>query len=251
VWVAFAVSAAIHALLIALYPLFGVRLGPPSTTIPYTSAADEVDGMQVIRLVEVEPADDEPEEPPPPVEPEEPEDAEPRTPGVALPDVAGAPRADSTAPGLSMAERLRPRLTDERLWGPVNAALGTLTPAQREELLVAGRLQEWVDSVRAAEEAEAALTDWTVTDSEGKRWGVADGKLYLGDFVVPVPFEFGTTPGNREEVNQRMYEWEEIMRQGRQMELRDSWRERSEAIRQRRDRERAIPDSARGGPGGD
>jgi hypothetical protein len=72
--------------------------------------------------------------------------------------------------------------------------LGELTPAHREELLASGRLQEWYDSVRVAEDAERALTDWTFTDEAGKRWGVSDGRVYLGDFSLPLPFEFGVNP---------------------------------------------------------
>lgn len=100
-----------------------------------------------------------------------------------------------------------------------------------------------------AQDAERALTDWTFTDDSGKRWGVADGRVYLGDFSLPLPFEFGVNPANRAEVNMRLYQFDEIQRQGRQMELRDSWRERSEAIRARRDLERASADSLRR-PGG-
>ena len=184
-----------------------------------------------------------------PEEPNEPnQPAMPRL--IDLPISDDQVEAELQPPGPTAAERIRPRLTDSRIWAPLDRALGELTPAQREEILVAGRLQEWYDSVRVAEEAERALTDWTFTTDEGKRWGVADGRLYLGDFSIPAPFEFGVAPGRREEVADRLQQTEEINRQARQFDIRGSWRERAEAIRARRDRERAAADSARIGPGG-
>ncbi|MEX2466804.1 MAG: hypothetical protein WD995_07830 [Gemmatimonadota bacterium] len=241
-WTAFAVSAVVHAVAIAVYPFLFDRLRPEAVEYPFATFSSEPQGVAVIRLVEID--EEDPLETPP--EPEE--VAVPATPGVAF-DVP------SFEPGIEVefapvpptaAERLRPNLVDARIWAPLERVLGELTPARREELLASGRLQEWYDSVRVAEDAERALTDWTFTDDSGKRWGVSDGRVYLGDFSLPLPFDFGVAPGNRDEVNERLYQWEEIMRQGRQMEIRDSWRERSEAIRARRDRARAAGDSVPG-----
>ena len=245
---AFGISAAIHLIAIAVYPLLFDGLRPDGVRFPIPASTSEQSGVEVIRLVEID-EEDEPEPTVLPDEPEEPE--EPAVPGlIELPGADAAVDAELLPPGPTAAERLRPRLTDARIWAPLDRALGQLTPAQREEILVAGRLQEWYDSVRVAEEAERALTDWTFTTDDGKRWGVADGRLYLGDFSIPAPFEFGVTPGHREEAADRMYQFEEIERQARQFEIRNSWRDRAEAIRARRDRERASGDSARVGPGG-
>jgi hypothetical protein len=246
IWITLGISAAIHLVAIAIYPLLFDSLRPEEVDYPFATVSSEPQGVAVIRLVEID--EEEPLE-----TPARPEDVTaPVTPGVVF-DVP------SFEPGIEVeyapmpptaADRLRPNLVDARIWAPLDRVLGELTPAHREELLASGRLQEWYDSVRVAEDAERRLTDWTFTDESGKRWGVSDGRVYLGDFSLPLPFDFGVTPGNRAEVNQRLYEFEEIQRQGRQMELRDSWRARSEAIRARRDRERAGGDSVRG-PGTD
>ncbi len=245
---AFGISAALHLAVIVVYPLLFDRLRPDGVSFPIPASSREERGVEVIRLVEIEEEEDDE----PVVLPEEPDEAdEPARPGlVGVPTSDAEVAVELLPPGPTAAERLRPRLADARIWAPLDRALGELTPAQREEILVAGRLQEWYDSVAVAEEAERALTDWTITTDDGKRWGVADGRLYLGDFSIPAPFEFGVTPGRREEVADRMYQFEEINRQARQFEIRGSWRERSEAIRERRDRERAAGDSARVGPGG-
>ena len=101
--------------------------------------------------------------------------------------------------------------------------------------------------IAAAQAAEARLTDWTYTDSEGKRWGVADGKIYLGDVVLPGTHLFGVPVGKRDEVAQRKWQWDEIMRQTARFDVEESWAERQDAIRERRDRERAevLPDTTR------
>jgi hypothetical protein len=240
---ALGISAALHLVAILLYPFLFERLRPEAVEYPFATISSETQGVTVIRLVEIDEEDEALDTPP------QPDDVEvPATPGLIF-DVPGF------EPGIEVefaplpptaAERLRPNLVDARIWAPLDRVLGELTPAHREELLASGRLQEWYDSVRVAEDAERALTDWTFTDEAGKRWGVSDGRVYLGDFSLPLPFEFGVAPGNRAEVNQRLYEWEEITRQRQQMEIRDSWRERSEAIRARRDRARSPGDSARG-----
>ena len=112
---------------------------------------------------------------------------------------------------------------------------------QREELALAGRLQEWYDSVRASAEAEAAMTDWTFTDGDGRRWGFADGNLYIGDYPVPMP-SFAPQPGAARETAWR---YAEVARQGQSAAVQQTVRERMEAIRARRDAERAA-ERARG-----
>jgi hypothetical protein len=242
VWTTLAISAVLHLVAIAVYPLLFDRLRPEAVEYPFATVSSEPRGVAVIRLVELD--EEEALE-----APAEPEDVEiPLTPGVLfdVPSFEPDIEVEYAPVPPTAAERLRPNLVDARIWAPLDRVLGELTPAHREELLASGRLQEWYDSVRVAEAAERSLTDWTFTDESGKRWGISDGRVYLGDFSLPLPFEFGVTPGNRAEVNQRLYEFEEIQRQGRQMEIRDSWRERSEAIRARRDRERSPGDTLRG-----
>ena len=140
---------------------------------------------------------------------------------------------------LSAAERLRPHPKDERIWRPPDPALTRLTTKERLQLELAGKIEEWRDSVMAADAADAEATDWTYTDKSGKKWGVSPGELHLGGLTVPLPFNFGTAPGNRDAVKQRTEEWEDIRRAASQGAIREGWKERAQAIRARRDKERA------------
>ncbi len=243
--VAFAISAALHLAGILIYPtLFQREVRSPTPFVLPVSSARSGD-MEVIQVVEVAPED--PDAPP---EPDEVEDAPPPEESVDAPVVRDeAEQGGLVEPGPTAAERLRPNLGDERLWAPVDPALTELTTEQRLELELAGRLEAWRDSVRVAEERRAALTDWTVRDGDGGRWGVSPGRIHLGDFSLPLPFGFGVNPGRREESAYRAWELEELQRQQMEGQVTGSWRERAEAIRARRDRERARTDSA-GPPGG-
>ncbi|MDP2958620.1 MAG: hypothetical protein Q8N53_19500 [Longimicrobiales bacterium] len=153
----------------------------------------------------------------------------------------GGPGGGGRGGGTTAAERLRPRLQDARLWAPLSRDINELTTEQRLELELAGRIVDWQDSLAVAAEMERALTDWTTTDAQGKRWGVSPGKIHLGDVTLPLPFMFGTPVGRRDEVNRRAWEWEEISRGAATGEVRDSWKDRAQAIRERRDRDRAKP----------
>lgn len=242
VWVALAISAVLHLAAIAVYPrLFQREFSDPTPfLLPVSSEAPG--GMEVIRVVEV--ATDDPEAPP---EPDEVEEAQAPREEVQAPGLRDeVERGGLVEPGPTAAERLRPRLRDERLWGRVDPALTELTLEQRLELEMAGRLEAWRDSVEAVAEAERARTDWTFTDDEGGRWGVSEGQLHLGDLTLPLPFSFGVNPGRREEAAYRAWEWEELQRQQIEGQVQDSWKERAQAIRERRDRERreARPDTA-------
>jgi hypothetical protein len=234
VWSAFAISAAVHLLAILLYPLVFEDLGPSvPTSLPTTTEPRQ--GIEVVELNEIDAAAE-------PVEPEDPTEIE---------DV-DRPAADADAPVLEdvtgievvpltgMVDRLRPALTDERLWRELPPSFYELTLEQREEVVVAARLAAWLDSVQSGLAAEAALTDWTFTDSKGGRWGVSPGKIHLGDVTLPLPLNFGIPVGKRDETNELVWQWEEIMRQAARADVEMTWKERAEAIRIRRDRERAT-----------
>jgi len=230
-WGAFTVSAAVHVFFIAIYPrLFGT-FEPSSGTFaaPYFISPSS-EAMEVLNVVEIDvpPEVDRPGEP-------EMDAVDRREASVSPPALNDVPVVDFARPGLTAAERLRPNVRDRRLWAPLPEEYTQLTLEQREELALAGRLAEWYDSVQAAQAAEAAMTDWTFTDGDGKRWGVADGKLYLGGFALPMP-TFGAAPGAARE---RAWEWGELARQGNAMAIQGTIKERMEAIRARRDRERA------------
>jgi hypothetical protein len=209
-----------------LFPL----LEPGEAQYVFPVGGPPAEGIEVVRVVEIDLV----EEVEPPEEPEF-EPVREREVAAAPSVVGDRPVADFARPGISAAERLRPNLTDRRLWAPLPRQFRELTLEQREELAIAGRLAEWYDSVAAAAEAEAAWTDWTYTDGDGGRWGVADGRLYLGDYAVPLP-TFGAAPGAARE---RAWQWDEIARQSGQMAIQQTVEDRIEAIRARRDAERA------------
>ena len=228
---AFGASVALHVLAILAYPAVSRRLDPEGAAFPYSGAAGSPQGVEVIQLVEVDAVEDleRPEDPEeidridaPPVE-------------IRRPTLGGEPGGiDLPAPGLTPAERLRPRLSDRRLWGPLPPEFSELTLEQREELILAGRLEEWQDSVNAAAAAAAAWTDWTFEDGDGGRWGISERGLHLGDLTLPLP-TFDAPYGQRD----YMRSWNEMARQGAQAAVQETVRQRMEAIRARRDAERA------------
>ncbi len=236
---ALGLSVLLHVILVAADPtLFSVEFAPP----PFVVVPARGTSPPGIRVIEIEATEvdmaavraDEPEEPV--------ELAPVQAPG----QVPGAPNVGETygpamsGPPLTAAERMRPVLRDARLWAPLARSLNDLTPEQREELALAGRIAEWHDSVAAAAAAESALTDWTRTDAQGKRWGISPSGIHLGDVTIPLlNLAFGTPIGQRDAARQRAWEWEEITRGAETGAVRDSWKERAQAIRARRDRERA------------
>jgi len=242
--VGFAVSAAVHVAALSLYPTLS-RLDLPGD-LPETTPVPRAigGGMAVVDLVAAD-AVSEAERPPSPTEVR---DVEAPTVRPGRPQV-GDPRGTGlVAPGPTAAERLRPSLEDRRLWAPLSPELNELTPEQRAELELAGAIAGWHDSLSAEAERQRALTDWTTTDAQGRRWGVSEGQLHLGGLTLPLPFTFGTPVGKRDEANRRAWEWEELQRGSLTGETRDSWKDRAQAIRERRDRERAAqtrPDTTR------
>ena len=245
-WAGLTVSAILHVAVIWFYPWLLRRIVPEPSPFAFPVSAVAAEGMDVIQLVEVRAELDEP--PPPERAPERPQP-------VAVPVTAARVRpsgadAGPEAPvvGRTAAERLRPNLEDERLWSRVDPALTELTLEQREELAISGRIEAWRDSVATASAAAADAADWTVTDADGKKWGVSAGSLHLGGITLPLPFGFGTPMGRREEALAREWKWNEIHQAAIRGEVRDSWKERAAKMRERRDRARARADSS--GTGG-
>jgi hypothetical protein len=253
-WGSFGVSVVLHAALVVGL----IAIVPLRADLPFAQQASLSDeGIEVWLL----PAPEPPPPEPAPYVPPAPEGVGALGPGrveLVQPDVGdiGAGIGEIVLPPMSgpgsygetPAERLRPGFRDRRLWAPVPEAFRTLTPEQREELLIAGRFEAWNDSVAAAAAAEAAMRDWTFTDGDGDRWGVADGQLHLGGLVLPMPFTFQGSASQRE----YMRSFDEMARQGANALIQQSVRERQEAIRARRDAERAAeraagqqPDSVR------
>jgi hypothetical protein len=232
---AFGASIAAHVFAILLYTSAMRVLAPEGLTLPVQTDQESEQGVDLIRIIEFE--DDEPEQP---EDPEEIEEVAAPDERVRPPFVPGPVVGELVPPGPSAAERLRPNLTDARLWAEPPPEFYELTVEEREELLASARIVEWYDSVAAAQAAEDRLTDWTFRDGSGGRWGVADGKIYLGDIALPLPLNFGVPVGKRDETARRVWEFEEIERQNQRYLIEQSWKERAAAIRARRDRERAA-----------
>ena len=192
--------------------------------------------MRVVRVVEIEPADltaeppDQPSQPTAEFQPEVTDIGPPVPDGVNL---------DEPPRGRRASEVLRVRSSDMRLWREAMPELFELTDAERMQLELAGRLEEWTDSVAEVVAAELALTDWTTTDDQGRRWGISPGQLHLGDLTLPLPFYFNGNSWQREQASRRAWEDQDILNGANAQALRSSWRERAEAIRRRRDRVRA------------
>jgi hypothetical protein len=231
-----AVSAVVHLVGLVIYPrLMHLEVGGPAPFRIPTNVVQPIEGMTVIEVVEVSEAESTDR----PAEPEQVTEIQGPAVRPGLPDLGNPAEVGIVAPGPTAAERLRPRAGDPRLWAPLDAALNELTVEQRLQLELAWRIAAWQDSLSMAAAAEGALTDWTRTDSQGRKWGISEGKLHLGDVTLPLPFSFGMAVGRRDEFRRNAWIWDEIERGKATGERRDSWKERAQAIRERRDRERA------------
>ena len=245
-------SAVFHVILVLLYAVGLDRGGPTKAVIGVQSLSNSFSGMQVVRVVEI-------------ISPESPLESideelefEPVLEIEGVQPNGGPVEIEVADPGnlfrgVRAAEVLRVRSSDKRLWREARPELFELTEAERMELMLEGRLEIWADSVAAALATEDALTDWTTTDANGRRWGVSPGRIHLGDVTLPLPVYFSGTSWQREQATRRAWEDQDILNGANAQALRASWKERAEAIRRRKDRERrntdVPPDTTRGFPG--
>ena len=238
------VSAALHVLVIIMYAFGLTDWSPREGVVGVESVARTLSGMRVVQVVEIASPDESDEateeEPEPVLDPV----AEPLIEAPGPVPVAGPEREgvedleDAGAAGVRAADQLRVVSSDPRLWRPALPAIFELTEAERIQLELAGRLEEWNDSVIAAMAAESALTDWTVTDDQGNRWGFSPGQIHLGSLTLPLPFAFGTSTWQRERAERRAWEDADILNNLSSQAARASWEERARAIRERKDRQR-------------
>ncbi len=246
---AYGVSALLHVRLLVLYPrLFGTL---PDTRMPGASEAEtQLQGIELLNLVEVaadaavlepEPEEPETERQPIPVEPA------PRLlqPPAETPAAAPATPAEDAGSSRTAAERLQPSTNDERLWQPIPDEIVALSPEQRAENLLHGRLQALNDSAALAAARAARMTDWTYTDGDGNRWGISPGKLHLGPVTLPLPFGFGAPVGASDDLLRGLAQDAEIRRAAGQLGVDESLEQRNEEIRRRaEERRRARPDTS-------
>jgi len=182
--VGLAVSLVLHVFVLLAYRSFGgpAEVGFDPADAPPTG---EITGIEVVDLL---PAEE--EERARPDEPTTPSDAAPVAPAVET-DVGeedAIPGPEIAPPGgVTAAERVRATAPDPRLTLPIPDEMLEPTAKEVAWARIAWAIEEIADSTRRAEAEAAGLTDWTFTDDDGKRWGIADGKIYLGDTTLPLP----------------------------------------------------------------
>lgn len=144
----------------------------------------EMTGIEVVDLL---PAEEEELRPDDPVTPTE---AAPTTAPIeaeiAEEEAIAEPEIERPG-GVTAAERVRATSADPRLTTPIPDDLLEPTAKELAWVRIAWAIEEIADSTARARAEAAGLTDWTFTDDDGKRWGIADGKLYLGDTTLPLP----------------------------------------------------------------
>lgn len=247
--VSLAASLLFHVLLVLIYSVSSPNWNFVAVIPVGQAPTTPVEGTRVVRIAEP-PLDD------PLIEAQEEPDPEPEQQQEA--PTAPAPESTSGATeevpaGVRASEVLRVRSADPRLWRAAAPDAHDLTQEERMQLELAGRLEAWNDSVRALVSAEQALTDWTRTGENGERWGISPGKLHLGKLTLPLPFGFGTNGWMRDRAARRAFEDADIRNGAAASFMANHWKERVEAIRRRRDRERekARSDSTGANPGRD
>ncbi len=109
---------------------------------------------------------------------------------------------------------------------------------------MANRLKPLNDSSATEQLAAKRSKDWTITDQDGKRWGVSPGAIHLGSIALGLSrATSGTTPpdaivappGRREEMNARRQIWNDIQLQSTRGEIKITLDDRVLQIRMRKD----------------
>ncbi|MCG8467392.1 MAG: hypothetical protein MJB57_04180 [Gemmatimonadetes bacterium] len=253
IWGGLVASVGLH--LGAVWIAGRVQVEATALSAPPTETVPAPDGLVVVQIPST-PLEDEPEEPRPEPPPEEVVEAEPEPRELEV--VALAPRDDEgglpNAPGvgdpnapaepgeeerISNASRLRIRFSDRRLWfDPQDPLLfgERLARFARADSAVRAILRDWLDSLSLTAEQERRARDWTF-ERDGKRWGISDQGIHLGDITIPIPFDFGQTGPRRREFEQAIRDLTEIQRQDLQADIEAVLQERREAMRQRSEEE--------------
>lgn len=160
----------------------------------------------------------------------------------------GVPGGQGTQPGGAGRGRrsgpggLGPELGDPRLVvTPTAVPERILSDEERYQEHFAGRIRELNDSIAGVAERERRIRDWTITDRNGKKWGINErGPVVNGRNVpLPVPIPVPRSARDREdEARKEREQRRDIDRQADQTERERYLRERGRAIRERNDRER-------------
>lgn len=236
--VGLALSAMAHLLGVVIYSFSTAPLTSPVRPVPPLPLPSP-GGIEVVRIVEVDGSP--PGDPSDPAEIESPQDPEvvPEVPTLEA-DFLRFPERYRSA-----AERLRAGPVSARLWRALDSEPIEPTPEEALELRLLAAIEEMNDSAAAQAERERAVLDWTHTDEDGGKWGVTPGRLHLGDISIPLPFGFGPPPdysGDRAEMSFRL---SDIDRAAGSLAARQSWKERAEVMRRRREARRRAELEAR------
>jgi hypothetical protein len=251
----------LHLLAVFLYP--GLMERVPQVRVSPTQTPPEIFdvGLQVVALREVDEVPERPDEqrlepvldltdPSPPDAATVPSELRILNPGGAAPPPPPSGVAREEERERTVAERLRPQMVDPRVWAPLERSILDLSDAELAEIYLRGMIRSWSDSVAVAAALSGDVTDWTFTDDDGRRWGLAPGRLHLGDFSIPLPISFEIPAGRRDEMARRQWEQQDVVRGTASAELRRSWAERAQEIRVRMELDRARASGQQGGGGG-
>ncbi|WP_420127502.1 hypothetical protein [Longimicrobium sp.] len=165
-------------------------------------------------------------------------------PGAAAPGAAGG--VPSGQPGATGARRtgpggLGPELGDPRLVvRPTAVPEAPVEDTERYRRHFEGRIQALNDSLAGEAERRRRATDWTITDRNGRKWGINERGPVVAGRNVPIPIP-SPPRGSREQeeaARRERTQRGEIDRQEETIERERYLRERGRAIREREDRER-------------
>jgi hypothetical protein len=149
---------------------------------------------------------------------------------------AGTPGAAGGTPaGRGTGTRLGPEFGDNRLVvTPQAIPERELTDLERYLVQFHARLQALNDSLQGEADRERRLRDWTWRDSQGREWGIRDGKIIIDGKEIPIPLP--TPYGDRDQENARRTQTrqrEEIDRQADRIERDRHLQERNRIMRER------------------
>lgn len=241
-----AISALLHILAFTLFHFSVPSYRNAIAAVRAERASAPTPGMHALNVLPTTEAAPEPQV-------ERPEPSETAPPVVAPvqtgpPAITIAPPVGVTRDNRSLGERTRPRADDPRLWTFTQPVLPEPDEFDIALIPLYARLNEIADSMYAAGLAAEKALDWTVTDSNGGKWGFSPGKIHLGKITLPLPFGFSAPPGRREEYQDRLRGWNDIQRQAGQAAVHDAIEDRIKAIRERNSASRDT--TRRGGGGG-
>jgi hypothetical protein len=171
----------------------------------------------------------------------------PQPPGGA--PVPGQPGGIPAAQGTGPAGRRRsgpgglgPELGDPRLVVTPTAIPDYIpTDEERYQAHFEARIRAINDSISGEADAQRRANDWTITDRNGRKWGINERGPVVGGRNVPIPVPIPVPRSSRETEDAQRRERDQrrdIDRQAEQTERERYIRERGRAIRERNDRER-------------